>query len=169
VFPDFKGQNEVEGIIPSTFSKNLVLSEHRRSPDLLFVLNADDEKNDFGYQGTCYFDNQMTVGSGIHGGLHPTELNCVLMAMGSFFQERLKSKTPSGIVDILPTMLTGLELPIPEHVAGRVLYEALQKPNPALPEIEREAVEVGRNGFRQRLDLVRVGHHQYIDAGKRLQ
>ena len=44
---------------------------------------------------------------------------------GSLFRESGKISTTSGIIDILPTILHGLKLPIPETVNGRILFEAM--------------------------------------------
>lgn len=160
-----RGRHGIEGIVPGTFSMDLVMTEHRRSPDIAFVLAADDKKNDFGYPGTCYFDDTGSIGCGTHGGLHPMELNSVLMAMGSIFKENTRLKTHSGIVDILPTILHNLNLPIPDKISGRVLYEALHKGNDSVPAIEPEVFTIGHGSFYQSIKRMRVGQSIYLESG----
>ncbi|MEE8455298.1 MAG: nucleotide pyrophosphatase/phosphodiesterase family protein, partial [Limibaculum sp.] len=99
------GRNEVEGIVPGSFAKQLVMVDHPRSPDIYYILRTADEPNEHGYIGTCFFDGRMSAGGGVHGGLHPKELHSACLASGSLFGEARSVETHSGIVDIAPTIL----------------------------------------------------------------
>jgi hypothetical protein len=164
-----RSKNGNKGGISATLAMELLLSEHPRSPDIAFVLASDDTANAFGYPGTCYFDSEFVpLGGGIHGGLHPLELNCVCMARGSFFQEETRISTYSGIVDILPTILTGLGLPIPEHVSGRILSEVLQYWGTQEIPARNETFESSNGYFHQVLNRVRIGESVYLKSGCRI-
>jgi hypothetical protein len=73
------------------------------------------------------------IGVGSHGGGSSAELHNTLIASGPSFASGLRSDLPSGNIDIAPTVLALLGIPIPEHFDGRVLHEALEKSdkNPA--------------------------------------
>jgi arylsulfatase A-like enzyme len=49
-----------------------------------------------------------------------------LIASGPSFASGLHSELPSGNIDIAPTVLELLGIPLPEHFDGRVLHEALE-------------------------------------------
>ena len=65
------------------------------------------------------------VGVGSHGGGSSSEMHNTLIAHGPSFGSGLSSDLPSGNIDVFPTILTLLDLPVPDHVQGRVLWEAL--------------------------------------------
>ena len=165
-----RGKNEVEGIAPGAFSLGLVGAEHPRSPDIAYVLHTDDYPNPYGYEGACCFDNDFPLGAGMHGGLHPKELSCVLAAGGSLFRENTRVRTPSGITDILPTVLHGLSMPLPESIRGRVLFEAFsdEKADCSFAEPRRFSFETGRGRFMQRITMAEYAGVRYIESGGRV-
>ncbi len=158
----------IEGMIPGSFSKKLVMVDHARSPDIYYILKTDNEYDDHGFKGNCYSDTWGSVGGGIHGGLHPNEMHNTCIIHGSLFRESSKIFTTSGITDILPTVLHGLNIPIPETVSGRILFEALVDQADLDPGGESESVEVSHFGFRQVLKTTIVGGSKYIDGGWRI-
>ena len=160
-------RNGVEGIIPGSFSKKLVMVDHHRSPDIYYTLKTDNEPNRYGFKGNCYFDTWPNVGGGIHGGLHPQEMHNACFMGGSLFRESNKISTTTGIIDILPTILHGLNIPIPETVDGRVLFEAMVNNSEPKPEQKSESLVTGHLDFRQVLNRTQVGNTHYIDGGWR--
>jgi hypothetical protein len=158
----------IEGIIPGSFSKKLVMVDHARSPDIYYILKTDNEPAIHGLIGNCYFDKWPPAGGGIHGGLHPKEMHCTCIMQGSLFRENRKISTNSGIIDILPTILHGLNIPIPETVDGRILFDALVDHVGPAPEQVSASVEVGHMNFRQVLKTTSVGASNYIDGGWRI-
>jgi hypothetical protein len=64
--------------------------------------------------------------------------------------------------------LHGLNIPIPETVDGRILFEALVDHVDPAPEQVSESVEAGHLDFRQVLKTTRVGTSNYIDGGWRI-
>ncbi len=161
------GRNEVEGIVPGSFSKQLVMVEHARSPDIYYILRTADEPNEHGYLGTCFFDGRMPVGGGVHGGLHPKELHSVCLASGSLFAEAKTVETHAGIVDIAPTILHGLRIAAPRTMDGRVLHEAFANGASGPPDSVPEKLETGVGSYQQVLHRTRVGESCYLDGGGR--
>lgn len=161
------GRNDIEGIVPGSFSRRLVMADHPRSPDIYFILRTDDEKDDKGFIGNCHFDTSLPVGGGIHGGLHPKELNPLCAVRGSLFGEGVVVDTHSGIVDIAPTILRGLGITPPETMRGRVLHEAFADGRGPPQESVPEKFETGTGHYEQVLQRTRVGDSCYLDGGSR--
>ncbi|MEX2642579.1 MAG: alkaline phosphatase family protein [Acetobacterales bacterium] len=160
-------RNEVEGVVEGTFSRALAGADHERAPDLYLVLRTDDDTAEDGIPGGCWTDNpDIPVGGGVHGGLHPLELNNLLSAQGSLFREGFVSDMPCGIIDIAPTILAALGLERPAGMEGRVLGEALTH-GAADAGGRRTDVETGAGDYRQTLRFSSVGRVVYLDGGKR--
>jgi hypothetical protein len=161
------GRNEVEGIVPGSFSKQLVMVDHPRSPDIYYILRTADEPNEHGYIGTCFFESGMSVGAGVHGGLHPKELHSACLASGSLFGDASSVDTHSGIVDIAPTILHGLGIPAPQTMEGRVLHEGFANGAIEPPDSVPETYETGAGLYHQVLHRTRIGDSCYLDGGWR--
>lgn len=161
------GRNEVEGIVPGSFSKQLVMVDHPRSPDIYYILRTADEPNEHGYIGTCFFDGRMPVGGGVHGGLHPEELHSLCLTSGSLFDQARSVEAHAGIVDIAPTILHGLGIPAPRTMDGRVLHEAFANGSSEPPDSVPEKFETGVGPYQQVLHRTRVGDSCYLDGGWR--
>ncbi len=161
------GRNEVEGIVPGSFSRQLVMADHSRSPDIYYILRTSDEADEHGYVGTCHFESGLPVGAGIHGGLHRKELHSVCLTAGSLFGEAKRMEGHSGIVDIAPTILQGLGIAAPSTMHGRVLREAFAIDSSALPDSVPEKYETGTGHYQQVLQRTRTGDSCYLDGGRR--
>ena len=161
------GRNEVEGIVPGSFSKQLVMVDHARSPDIYYILRTADEPNEHGYVGTCFYESGLSVGAGIHGGLHPKELHSVGQASGSLFDDARNLEAHTGIVDIAPTILHGLGIPAPQTMEGRVLREAFANGAIEPPGSVPETFETGAGPYQQVLHRTRIGDSCYLDGGLR--
>jgi len=166
VFTPAQGDG-LNGFVPGTLDRTLLMVEHARAPEVYYTMRADDAVNQWGWRGTCYFDSsEVPVGGGTHGGLHEIEMNNLLAAQGSLFREGYVSAWPASHVDVVPTILHTLGLRGPATMTGRVLSEALNgKSEPPAPESRDHAVETGRH--RQVLRLWRVGGSSYVDQGWR--
>lgn len=110
--------------LPGTFSRDAARVRHERSPDIYFVMAADDGLDAEGVAGGCFFDDAVPEGGGVHGGLHVHEINNVLMAGGSLFKGGYVSPWPSGIIDVTPTVLDLLGIRDRPAMDGRPLTEA---------------------------------------------
>ncbi|MEM1299338.1 MAG: alkaline phosphatase family protein [Pseudomonadota bacterium] len=98
--------------------------DHPRAPDIALVCKADDGLNEHGLAGLSAHDAPYPVGGGCHGGLSPWELHNVLCLGGGAFRSGQRIDAPAGNIDILPTVMRLVGLPVPDDIDGRVLYEA---------------------------------------------
>ena len=145
-----------------------VLNE--RSPDISFVLRTTDGANEYGYAGTCIADNpDIPPGGGMHGGLHPAEINNLLVLGGDAIRHAAILDVPAGNVDIAPTILWHLGIAIPPTVTGRPLTEAFGAGGrpPAWRETIRHAAA---GGYSQTLTVSDVDGAvaNYIRGAKRI-
>ena len=62
-----------------------LLIDHRRAPDIGLVLASDDRANPQGSIGHTLQNAKYPVGGGLHGGLHPIELQTWLAVAGDAF------------------------------------------------------------------------------------
>ncbi len=131
-----------------------------RAPDVGVVLKANDEVGPHGWSGSTAHDAAYPDGGGIHGGLHPVELNNWLACRGPSFKSGTVSSIPCGVIDVLPTVMSVLGLPVPDDIDGRVLEESLQGSN-AQPVATTESVTSVSGG---RLTFSRVGGARYLDG-----
>lgn len=137
---------------------------HRRAPDIGFVVASDDRVNEQGLAGTSLQDSAYPLGGGLHGGLNAKELHNWLCLGGSVFESGAVVERPSGIIDVLPTVLNLLGLESPPTVQGRVLNEALADSVIEPPETETETFACeGADGYRAHLTVSRVGTTRYLD------
>lgn len=96
-----------------------------RAPDIAVAMRSQDTARPAPHARTGAVAGGK-LGTGSHGGGSPAELHNTLIASGPLFRSGLESNLPSGNIDIAPTVLELLELPVPGHFDGRVLWEALQ-------------------------------------------
>lgn len=158
-----RGGNGIEGCVPGTFDYALVQMDHPRAPDVAYVMLNDDAVHG-GIAGSCFYNGPYPHGGGTHGGLHPKELNNLLIAQGSLFESGVSSIYPAGIIDVAPTILHLLGLPQPAGMDGRVLVEALRPAKPP-PDAETFIRSVERGTRTQHLAWSRVGSTIYLNAG----
>ncbi len=158
-----RSRNEIEGEVAGSFAMSLAAVNHAHAPHLFFTFADDDETDANGVAGTGLYDNKLPLLGGIHGGLHPRELNNVLIAGGDAFREGYGSPFAAGIIDVLPTVLHLLGVPA-KGVDGRVLIEAMSRG--ATPgEARKVSHEVGTGTFARRLDRHLTGSTLYLDGG----
>lgn len=142
---------------------------HPRGADVAFTLRARDADSAGGLPGVILADNpDIPLGGGMHGGLHPVELNHCLFLGGDAFRGGVSLDTPTGIVDIAPTLLRLVGVPIHPLMVGRPLHEAFLRGGPA-PEVVHTAHEAGRGGYAQRITTasVRGSGRPYLRGGLR--
>ena len=141
--------------------------DHPRTPDIGLVLKSHDSKNEYGMVGYTLQNSDYPVNGGLHGGLHPIELNNWLAVGGNAFKIKYVSPLPAGIVDVFPTTLTLLGLSVPAYIQGRTLTEALLQDGEFDPpaSTQKEIVVDGVKGYRAHLQTSRVGNTAYLDSG----
>jgi phosphonoacetate hydrolase len=131
--------------------------EHPRAPDIALIMSATD--------GVSVHDSPYPAGGGSHGGLSRDELHNFIALGGPMFKSGLKNAAPAGNIDITPTILSLLGLPLAKHFDGRVLSEALRDgPSPETLKAQTETVvSTNTTGPKTHLTISRVEHSAYID------
>jgi phosphonoacetate hydrolase len=159
------GGDGIEGIVPGTFDHALVLMDHPRTPEIVFVMRNDDAVHGDGVVGSCFYNGAYPEGGGTHGGLHPKEMQMFMAARGSLFRDQHVSDHPAGIIDVAPTILDLLGLRRPDTMDGRVLLESLTGSIAEPPAGISHDRSVERNGRVQHLKFTKVASTTYLDAG----
>ena len=111
---------EIEGTLPLALSGG----EGRRGPELVMSFGWDSRPNAAGYNGFVHSTGG-APGLGQHGSMSRHEMNNVLLARGPNFKSGARVSSPTGNVDVAPTILRLLGLPVVEAMDGRALTEAL--------------------------------------------
>jgi phosphonoacetate hydrolase len=120
MFSGARSASVVDGTLPLT----LLQIDGPLAPDLLLTLAWSDDRNDHRYPGVSYELGSANRAS--HGGASSWEITNTLIVQGRGVASGVRATRPSGIIDLAPTVLTALGLPVPESMTGRVLTEALQ-------------------------------------------
>lgn len=165
------GPDSPEGRVPGTLSVDLTGVGHARAPDLIVHLAGNDDENPHGIPGITACDAAgygTPLGGGTHGGMHPAELDAVLVATGAGFRGAGARAACSGIQDLAPTILTLLGLPAPVSMQGRVLRELLS--GGTAPDAPERAVFDAIDGaVTSRIEIARVDGHSYVTAARALR
>ncbi|MGB3328910.1 MAG: alkaline phosphatase family protein [Thermomicrobiales bacterium] len=99
-------------------------STNHRRPLLAISPRWSHEPNEFGVPGTVDSLTTQAALKSSHGSLSPYDLHCTFIAHGPSFREGVVSSMPSGVTDVMPTILDSLGLDSPSGLDGRVLREA---------------------------------------------
>jgi arylsulfatase A-like enzyme len=155
------GGESFEGIVPGTLSFDVARWNHPRSGDILVSANWTAESNDAGFAGK-------TTQEGVagHGTSSPYDIHNTLIAAGPDFREHATSNIPTGNVDLAPTLLHLLGLPVPQAMTGRVIREGLRE-GPAVSSmtVERvaETVKTADGSYELTAHSSIVDGHRYLD------
>ena len=154
---------EIEGALPMS----LAGCDGPRAPELAMSFAWDSDTNDAGYDGFVYSSGGVG-GQGQHGSMSRHEMNNVLLARGPRFKTQTRIASPTGNVDIAPTVLELLGLPIPDDMDGRAIAEAMAG-GPDSVEWTTDAYaaerETASGAYRQEITLSKVGKTVYLDEG----
>ena len=97
-------------------------------------------------------------------------MNNVLFAWGPSFKQNIRLDTPSGNVDLAPTVLRILGITDGPPMDGRVLEEALAS-SPAPTTVDRSTKvhhaenRLGQRVYSQSIKVSSVGTTVYVDEG----
>ena len=156
------------GEIEGTFPAALIGCDGPRSPDIAMSFLWNSESNAAGYPGYAPSTGGK-VGQGQHGSASQHELRNVGLARGPSFRVAATVETPTGNVDVAPTILHLLGI---EHgetpMDGRILFEALGSGVEELPAPTTEILRAGVGQFQQAIQLSRIGESIYIDWANRV-
>jgi predicted AlkP superfamily pyrophosphatase or phosphodiesterase len=164
---DFAGVIFTREPIEGTFPLAQAKIDNPSAADVVMAFRATDDKNQFGAPGMIDADWQRAAGKGTHATLSRFDMHNTLIAAGPDFKKGITSDTPSGNVDITPTILAILGIKSPSTMDGRVLCEAMK--DGASPKSETETPEASKKfsggTWRQHLVISRVGDTVYLDQG----
>ena len=157
--------------MPGTFAFNAVHIDSPAAPDVVVAMRWADEKNKFGVQGTLLADaGPLFQGHGMHGSLSPFDMRNTLIAAGPDFSPGMINETPTGNLDVAPTILWILGVRPTERLDGRVLRETFRGAS-AAPEMapQETILEASRDldagKWRQHLRQVQYGGVTYFIEG----
>ena len=154
---------EVEGTLPMSLSGG----DGPRAAELAMSFAWDSRPNGAGYAGHAFCAGG-APGLGQHGSMSRHELRNVLIAGGPSFSQASSVTSPTGNVDIAPTVMRLLDLAVPDDLDGRVLVEALADgPESVEWDSETHSAErrLGSGMYCQHARVSRVGKTTYLDEG----
>ena len=138
------------------------------APDILVSMRWSPEVNENGVPGMVVSPDGRK-GLGTHASLSRFDLHNTLVASGPDFKKGFVSTTPSGNLDVAPTVLSILGVTPPTPMDGRVLTEAMTSGDSTAPKAEEKTIEASREtGFlrwHQYLKTTAVGTTTYFEEG----
>ena len=159
--------SEAAGEIEGTLPMSLAGAEGPRAPELAMSFGWDSRPNDAGYNGFAYSTGGQP-GQGQHGSMSRHEMNNTLIARGPRFRRAERVQSPTGNVDLAPTVLRLLGLPVPQHMEGRVLTEALAECENSVDwtsTTHRAERKSAAGTYCQTVRVSTVGNTSYLDEG----
>ncbi|MBP1059273.1 MULTISPECIES: alkaline phosphatase family protein [Bradyrhizobium] len=149
-------------LIADTLPLSAVMAEHQRSADLSFVLADCGPPVRDAWSDGVYYDGAYPIGAGMHGGLSAHELSSLCILAGSAFRSGVVD-TPTSIVDLVPTILSSLGLPLPSTMHGRVIEETLQhRGDSDQYDVEDASVSIASSGRRATVFRERYRQRLYL-------
>jgi len=150
-------------VVDGTYPLAAIRMDGPLAPDLLVSLNWSDDQNEHGHGGASYGLGGTSLAG--HGGASAWEIRNTLIMQGAGILSGRRSNLPSGTIDLAPTVLTALGLPVPDSMTGRVLHEALSaSATDGVPTAVERWDERSAAGT---LSWSRYAGHQYLDAALR--
>ena len=162
--------SDAVGRIEGTLPASLIGIEGPRAPDITMSFRWDSRLSAAGYAGYV-FSTGGAPELGQHGSMSRHEMRNTLFARGGSFKRGVRIESPSGNIDLAPTILHLLGIDASAmngHVMdGRVLREALM--DGAAVEWDtatyRAERSVGSSAYRQYITVSRIGDTTYVDEG----
>ncbi len=155
--------SDTAGTIEGTLPASLIGLEGPRAPCLTMSFRWDSTPNDAGLAGHAP-STSLAPGLGQHGSMSPHETRNVLFAKGPAFKQSAAVASPTGNVDLAPTILHLLGLPGGEAMHGRILHEALLG-GPDAVEWHTATHLAERGRYRQRITVSEVDGTAYLEQG----
>lgn len=153
--------------LPGTLPLSLIGNANDRAADILFSLRWNGQEPSGPQTGGIASDDTFPAGRGMHGSFSPFEMHNFLLATGPDFKQGRVSVVPSGSIDLVPTILTLLGVPLPSDLDGRVLIEMYA--DAIAPEevcFEKRVVRSEAAGsFRSVVQFSEVSGVRYFDKG----
>jgi arylsulfatase A-like enzyme len=171
---DFLARSDFAGVIltreknEGTFTFAQTEIDAPAAPDVVVACRWNDQSNEFGIAGQIASDIGRSNGHGSHSTLSPHDVKNTLIASGPDFRRGWSDETPSGNIDLAPTILWILGVKTLHPMDGRILREALidahEKPVVAEKTIEAQR-NLGGAVWRQHLRTATVDGVTYFSEG----
>lgn len=171
---DFLQRSDFAAVILSrqphtgTFTLAQAQLDSPAAPDVMVACRWNNHANEFRVPGQITSDVGRTIGHGTHSSLSPYDMHSTLIASGPDFRRGWTNETPSGNIDLAPTILWILGLKAPHPMDGRVLREALagshEQPDVVLKTWEATR-DFGGPVWRQHLRTATVDGVTYLLEG----
>ena len=147
-----------------TLPFSAVYWNHERSADILTAYNWTEGINEHGYVGET-----MNPGVAGHGSASPYDIRTFFAIDGPAIKKATTSTVPSSNVDLAPTVMHLLGLPVSHTMDGRILTEALTStPPPDSIEVTIDTLTAETEGYTLMLDRSIVHGYEYV-SGTRVQ
>ncbi len=172
---DYVGTIFTAGAREGTFTLDDAMIRSQNAPDIAVSFRWWPNVNPQGAPGYIISEAQ---GSNLnaprdqqatHASLSPFDLHNTLVAAGPDLRQGLVDETPSGNVDVAPTVLKILGVKLSQPMDGRVLVEALNSENGAAPKVEikelHASAKLPTGEWSQKLTIDEVNGTRYIDQG----
>jgi hypothetical protein len=153
---------------PGTFPLHAVRIATKQAPDIVMAFHWTRDPNKYGAPGSLDADTGRKVGRGTHASLSPYEMHNTLIAAGPDFRSGWSDDTPTGNIDLAPTVMWILGIPPSHPMDGRVLLEAM--PGHTLARkvsTQFLTAQNPANNWKQYLKVTSVGSTLYFDEGNR--
>jgi arylsulfatase A-like enzyme len=166
---DFAGSLFARERIAGTFPLDAIHIGVANVPDVVMSFRWTMEQNRFGTPGSIDADWHRPRGQGTHATLSPADVHNTFVAAGPDFRRGFESETPTGNIDIAPTVLHLLGLSDLPRFDGRIVTEAFPG-NDAPPAVKQKTLTAectveGGTHWQQWLKTSRVGATVYFDSG----
>jgi arylsulfatase A-like enzyme len=153
------------------FSLHDIRMDAANSSDVVVSFRCDPQtQNQFGIAGMIDADWNRKAGEGTHATLSPKDTHNLLVAAGPFFDIGREDNYPTSNLDLFPTILEALDVPLPSILDGRSLHEVMRKrtEDKSVP-VTSHTLEASRDftdgGWKQTLKVSRFPTIDYFDEG----
>lgn len=171
---DWLNQSDFAGIIFADYAEGAfplakAYLDVADPPDVMMSFRYSDEKNRFGVAGMIDADWNRKPGEGTHVTLSSWDVHNMLIAAGPDLRHGFVDNLPSGNVDLAPTILHLLGIPLTPRSQGRELAEAFLENQTSSQSRQQRTDRTSRvtpkKHRTQSLQISSVSEHEYIDSG----
>ena len=157
-----------------TFALDEAMIHSQEAPDVVVSFRWSPEVNINGAPGTLVSESQgsnisPTAQKATHASLSPFDMHNTLVAAGPDLRAGFVDETPSGNVDVAPTIYKILGAKPPATLNGRVLTEALNTSDATALKVEKKELrahaKLPTGEWEQTLAVSEVNGVRYLDQG----